>query len=105
MPDERTYDAPDEDAKEVLWASSMFGYNSQKGLVQIFIRGKEVVLTPDEARRFALSVFEAAEAAEGDEFLMTFLKQSVGINANHKLAAILAEFRQFRLQKRNQEQS
>lgn len=103
MTTERTYDAPDDDATEVLWASSMFGHNSRKGLVQIFIRGKEVVMTPTEARTFALSVFEAADAAESDEFLMTFLSKRVGVDEPEKLAAILGEFREFRASKQESE--
>lgn len=98
MTDERTYDAPDDDAMEALWASSMFGYNSRKGLVQIFIRGKEVVMTPTEARTFALSVFEAADAAESDEFLVKFLEKKIKVPPEGQVA-ILKEFREFRADK------
>src|SRR5438128_1686279 len=102
QPNDRTYDHPDDDAMEVLWASSMYGRNSQKGLVQIFIRGKEVVMTPAEARQFALSVFVAADAAESDEFLLGFLRRA-GISDDEKLAAVLAEFRDFRIKKLDEE--
>jgi hypothetical protein len=95
MGSNRTYHTPDDDALETLWASSMFGHNSRKGLVQIFIRGKEVVMTPQEARTFALSVFEAADAAESDEFLMGFLAAKIGLPPE-KQAVILGEFREFR---------
>jgi hypothetical protein len=98
MSNDRTYDAPDNDAGEALWASSMFGHKSRKGLVQIFIRGQEVVMTPLEARTFALTVFEAADAAESDEFLMGFLAAKVGVPPDGQ-AEILNEFRQFRAAK------
>jgi hypothetical protein len=98
---DRTHDAPDDDAGEALWASSMFGHHSRKGLVQVFIRGQEVVMTPAEARAFAVSVFEAADAAESDEFLMGFFADRVGIHEGQKLATILGEFREFRAAKLN----
>jgi hypothetical protein len=103
MSSDRTYNAPDDDALETLWASSMFGNSSLKGLEQIFIRGKEVVMTPREARVFALSVFEAADAAESDEFLMGFLTDRVGIQEKEKLVAILSDFREFRIKKEKEE--
>jgi hypothetical protein len=58
-------------------------------------------MTPKEARLFALSVFEAADAAESDEFLMTFLDARVNVPAAGQVE-VLKEFREFRAKKQRE---
>lgn len=59
-----------------IWAQSIFGAESGKGLVELEVAGAEITITPTEARAFAYSILEAAEAAETDEFIMMWLEKS-----------------------------
>jgi hypothetical protein len=79
-----------------LWAYSIFGAELRKGLVKL-VYDKNVIamVTPAEARSWALNVLEAAEAAECDEFLMAMFKERIGLD-DEKAVAVLADFRRFR---------
>ena len=52
-------------------------------------------LTPTEARRHALGILEAADAADSDSFLWGFLRARVGLD-DERAAEVLAEFRAYR---------
>jgi hypothetical protein len=51
--------------------------------------------TPAEARDFARTILEAAEAAETDAFLMQWVTQQVGAGPE-QAAGLLADFRRYR---------
>jgi hypothetical protein len=79
----------------VLWASTIFGGKTKKGIVVLSLNDQELVqLEPDNAREFALSVIGAAEAAEQDEFMYRFALQAIG--GEREAALLLAEYRKFR---------
>lgn len=52
-------------------------------------------LTPTEARQHARRVLEAAEAADQDAFLFSWLRERIGAAEEHRYA-VLAEFRAWR---------
>ncbi|MBS1793634.1 MAG: hypothetical protein JSS81_07265 [Acidobacteria bacterium] len=82
----------------VLFAESLFGFHTRKPLVRIsYGITFEVMTSPAEARRFALSVLEAAEAAESDAFLCNWMKNRIGITDDEKLVQILRDFRSERI--------
>lgn len=81
--------------ENILWASSIYGAKTKKGLVKITFEHRDVLISPDEARQFARSVFEAAEAAEVDAFLVTWTQGTVGVDEEHSVQ-ILREFRKWR---------
>ena len=56
-------------------------------------------LTPDKAREFALSVLQAAEAAEQDEFMFTFATKRIGVD-EASAAGLINEYRLHRGQER-----
>ena len=66
-----------------------------QAFVQVFIDGKKVcVLEPDEARRVAGHVMEAAASADADAMLLHFFREKGFPEAAY--AAVLAEWRQFK---------
>lgn len=79
-----------------LWAYSIFGAQTRKGLVKL-IKNKEVIatLSPKEARAWALNILQAAEAAESDEYLMFMLTQRINLD-EQRAVAVLQEFREYR---------
>ena len=85
-----------------LWAEAIYGANTRKGLVKLNVKESEIVISPDEARAFAMSIMECAEAAETDEFLMTWLSNVVGAQDDQKNVLLLREFRQWREMKKSQ---
>jgi hypothetical protein len=60
-------------------------------------------MTPEEATRHALILVEAANAAIGDAFLMTFLTEKLDLQPA-AAAPLIAEFRQCREQRRAKDQ-
>lgn len=90
---------PDE---EHIWAASIYGADRRKGLVELEVGKEKRVITPTEARAFAYSILEAAEAAETDEFLMGWLAERVGIKEDEPCVQVLRDFRKKREEMRKQ---
>jgi hypothetical protein len=88
----------DEGRLESLWAGSIYGARTRQGLVELShqiesgTRTWHVLITPDEARAFAASIVEAAEAAEQDAFLVGFLTTRVGLDLD-RAVLVLRDFR------------
>jgi hypothetical protein len=79
-----------------IWAKSIYGAESQKGLVEMDVAGAEITVTPTEARAFAYSILEAAEAAETDNFIMDWFKDQGGVPDLETRMYILRDFRERR---------
>lgn len=84
----------------VFSVSSMYGHKNQRGLVEVHVNGADfsTQMFPDDARALGYSLLEAAEAAEGDEALIKFLTQRVGVTDERARAGILTDFRKIRQQ-------
>jgi hypothetical protein len=52
-------------------------------------------LTPEQARQHALSILEAAEAAEGDAFITEWVTDRIGADGE-RAVMLLREFRAYR---------
>lgn len=79
----------------VLWASSGYGVKTRKPFVTIHWKDVVEQLSPADARRFALSIIEAAEAADQDAFLFEWVKQVTGID-DAGATRLLIEYREWR---------
>lgn len=83
----------------ILYAESIYGANTRKGLVKLsYGITFEIVCSPNEAREFALSVLEAAEAAESDELVMSWLRNRIGLKEVERGVEVLKDFRKMREQ-------
>lgn len=98
-----TFDKPEDTHISV---GSGYGHNTNQPFVTIGIANPTesanpiVQLPTDEARRQALTILEAADAAESDGFLITWLgNQDLSLG---QLATLLADFRAWREQWRKQ---
>lgn len=90
--------------ENMLYAESIFGHETRRGLVRLsYGITFDVVISPEEARFFAMSILEAATAAETDEILMTWLKNRIGVRDERKAAEILIDFRNIRIEMRRRE--
>ena len=88
----------------ILYAESIFGRNMRRGMVRLsYGITFDIVISPEEARFFAMSIMEAAQAAETDEILMSWLHDTVGVKDDEKKAAILVDFRNIRTAMRRRE--
>jgi hypothetical protein len=91
----------DEGKLQTLWAGSIYGVRSRRGLVELAHQDEEGKVTwktqvhVGEARSFALSILEAAEAAETDSVLVTFFTTRLGLDLP-QVVAILGDFRKLR---------
>ena len=83
-----------------LLAGSIFGTLTQRGLVELQIGGVKVQMTPSEAREYAATIYEAAAAAETDEFLMTWLKDRIGFDGVRERLQVLQDFRKMKDEER-----
>lgn len=77
---------------------SGFGHNTQRPFVEIIIRPHEVQtqMSPATARELAQNLLYAADAAESDAFLVTFMRQRIGVKDAKIIAGILMDFRKWR---------
>lgn len=84
-----------EDQETGFWVASMFGHATRWPLVSVKLRDVSVQVTPLKAREMAMMLLEAAEAAEGDGFVVTFFEEQIGVDEEIAAQAMLA-FRRFR---------
>lgn len=90
---------PHPGAGEQIWCTTIFGYRTRRGLVEIGFRGVTIQVEPDDARAFAGNLLAAAEAAETDEYIHTFFKKVLGAEDDQVLG-VLGEFRKWRDERR-----
>lgn len=81
----------------VFSVSTGFGHRTRQPYVQVLIEAADFMtqMAPADARALAINLLQAAEAAEGDAFLISFLRRKVGAN-DEAVAGILQEFRNWR---------
>jgi hypothetical protein len=86
-----------EDITEFMITSG-FGHNTRRPFVQMVIQRADWMtqMSPEEARELAFNLLQAADGAEGDGFLVMFLRESVGVESMNAIATLLAEFREYR---------
>jgi len=80
-----------------ILVSSGYGGNTRKPFVMMEAEAldRPMQLSPAEARDLALNLLQAADAAEGDAFLVEFFRKELG--QDDKVAAsILHQYREFR---------
>lgn len=88
-----------------LWASSLLSGSTRKGRVDLADVAEDGTVRWQaqcdvaEARAFALSILEAAEAAETDEVIVTWLVDNVGVDLA-RAVAMLADLRKLRDKRR-----
>ncbi|MEZ4684160.1 MAG: hypothetical protein R2932_59115 [Caldilineaceae bacterium] len=82
----------------VFAVTTGFGANTKRPYVQILIEAADYMtqMPPETARELALNLLSAAEAADGDGFLMGFLKDALEISDLETQAAVLMQFRNYR---------
>lgn len=87
--------------------TSGFGHNTQRPFVQMLIPRADWMtqMSPAEARDLALNLLQAADGAESDGFLVTFLRETVGVDDMRAAATLLVEFREYRESQRQQKES
>lgn len=81
----------------VFMVSTGFGHRTQQPFVQVLIEAADFMtqMSPADARSLAMNLFSAADAAEGDGFLVTFLRTKLKAD-DQAVAMILQEFREWR---------
>lgn len=90
--------------ENILYAESIFGAKTKRGLVRLsYGITFDVVVSPEEARFFAMTILEAATAAEMDEILMSWMQTKIGIPNERAAAGVLADFRKIREDLRRRE--
>jgi hypothetical protein len=82
--------------------SSGYGGNTRQPYVELCLNDQSVQITPMKAREIAGNLLEAAEAAEGDGFLVEFMS-NFAEEPEHAVG-LLVEFREFREQQRKKQQ-
>lgn len=82
----------------VFEVSSGFGHNTQMPYVQVLIPKANWMtqMPPESARELALSLLACADAAESDGFLVTFVRERIGVDDMRAVASLLVEFREYR---------
>lgn len=81
-----------------LNVTSGFGHNTRQPFVQLVIPRADWMtqMSPANARALAFNLLQAADGAESDGFLVTFLQETVGVEDMRAIASILTDFRTWR---------
>ena len=84
----------------VLLVESIYGADTKIPLVQLTTpRGETLQFVTEEARGLAMQILAAAEAAEGDAFVIEYL---LGRGASQEaVGTLLVDFRDLRIRERN----
>lgn len=86
-----------------FFASSGYGVITQQPFVELTYNGRKIVqMPPEDSIALAHNLLACAEAAMTDAFLVTFMRETVGLE-DAQLAGILSAFREFR-DKRDEQQ-
>jgi hypothetical protein len=91
-----SFDRPS--AEVEIAVASGFGANTQQPFVTLSISDPTVQLPAAVARKHAMSILEACDAAESDGFLVTFMRDRIGLEPP-QFASLLDEFRRYRAQR------
>jgi hypothetical protein len=84
--------------------TSGYGANTRAPYVQMDHDGITAQMSPDEARQLARHIAEAAEAAEGDAFMVEFMRDKIGLDIKYT-AGLLDQYRQWRSDRRQNKES
>lgn len=80
--------------------TSGFGHRTREPYVQMLCHAKDFMtqMSPADARDLAMNLLTAADAAEGDAFLVTFAMRQIGLD-EQAAAKIMFAFREWRRQR------
>lgn len=95
----------DKQLKDIVFSvSSGFGARKRKPYVQVLVESEDWMtqMPPAKAMELAANLLQAAEAAEGDGFLMYFIQDVIGVPEVEKQAQLLVHFREYRERQRNE---
>lgn len=79
-----------------VWVNSGYGATSRHGFVDLTLNETRTQLATKKAREIGLMLIEAAEAAESDEIIITFLEKNLPDLADGQRGHILLELREIR---------
>lgn len=81
-----------------VMVTSGFGSNTQQPYVQVLIEVADwsTQMPPATARELAFNLLSCADAAESDGFLVTWLRQRIGVEDPNALVGVLMQFREYR---------
>lgn len=78
-----------------FWVTSLFGAASHQGIVELHYQDWSLQVDTETARQIAHDILAAAESADQDHFVHSFLTIHVGLE-DSKVAQIFHEFREWR---------
>lgn len=81
--------------RDEILVESLVSSRTRKGMVQISWGDNRAQLTAEQARRHALLILEAAEAARSDELVFSLLTQKLGL-PDAQAVAVIGSMREMR---------
>jgi len=88
--------AENDEGNQTIWAHSIFGAKTRKGLVGLTVGDRRpVYMSPEEARSVAADLLQVATAAETDEVLMRWLHERMGLD-DERAGQVLQDLRKMR---------
>lgn len=107
---ELKYFSGDEESGEIslgneFFAENGYGVNTDRAFVALSYNGRKIAqMRPEDATNLAHNLLACAEASLGDAFLISFMRDRIGIEMP-QIAGLIQEFRVWRDQREEQEQS
>lgn len=78
-----------------FWITSGYGANTREPYIEVQLEDAKIQMPPEDARRLALNLLQAAEAALSDAFLVEFMQAEIGLE-RPQAANILVKYREWR---------
>ena len=90
-----------EDITDIMITSG-FGHNTQQPYVQMLIEKANWMtqMSPATARELAFNLLGAADSAESDGFVASFIRKLIGVDDKRVVVAVLSDFREYREEQR-----
>lgn len=92
---------PDAKGMITFHVSSGFGGNTHKPFVEVEVGEQSTQMSPASARALALNLLEAADAAESDGFVLSYLMKTFDLSIE-QAATMLRDFRAHRAKLRGE---
>lgn len=86
----------------IIHSEAIYGARTKQALVKITLGKESLMMSTADAKKLAYNLLDTAHAADGDAFLMDWLRERLQIEENQS-GMILNEFRQHRIRKNGEQ--
>lgn len=92
----------DENEQVIIRSEAVYGARTRQALVKVTLGKENIMMSTNDAKKLAYDLLDTAHAADGDAFLMDWLRDRLDVEEQQS-AVILKEFRDHRIRKNGEQ--